>query len=48
MRQKEDLNFARALNNLSTGSLTKNDIDTIKSRIRNSVEKIPHDAIHLV
>lgn len=47
MRQKNDLDFANALNNLGNGTLTNHDINIFMSRIRNNEVEIPHDAIHL-
>ncbi|CAD6226275.1 GSCOCG00011863001-RA-CDS, partial [Cotesia congregata] len=47
MRQKDDLKFAEALNNLVNGTLSKNDLNLFESRIVKNVEKIPRNAIHL-
>ncbi|XP_075170221.1 uncharacterized protein LOC142242518 [Haematobia irritans] len=47
MRQREDLAFALALNRMSTGEMTDEDISIFKSRIVNSTTDIPCNAIHL-
>ena len=49
MRQKDDKNFAVALNNFANCSLTNDDIDLFKSRQigKESLSKIPSKAIHL-
>lgn len=46
MRQKDDLVFAKALNNLGEGCLTQNDITMFQSRVR-EISEVPSDAIHL-
>uniref|UniRef100_A0A0K8VVD8 Uncharacterized protein n=1 Tax=Bactrocera latifrons TaxID=174628 RepID=A0A0K8VVD8_BACLA len=46
MRQREDQEFAIALNNMSEGNMTHADIQLIKSRKKTSNE-IPNEAIHL-
>lgn len=46
MRQKDDLDFAVALNNLGEGTLTDNDVKMFKSRVL-SPANIPQEAIHL-
>lgn len=46
MRQKDDLNFAVALNNLGMGNLTDDNIKIFKSRV-SFLANIPHEAIHL-
>ncbi|XP_061388948.1 uncharacterized protein LOC133324078, partial [Musca vetustissima] len=47
MRQREDLSFALALNRMSNGEMTNEDIDIFKSRIVQSINEVPPDAIHL-
>ncbi|XP_036329467.1 ATP-dependent DNA helicase PIF1-like [Rhagoletis pomonella] len=46
MRQREDQAFAVALNNMSEGNMTSDDIELIKARETNFNE-IPNDCIHL-
>ncbi|XP_036345792.1 ATP-dependent DNA helicase PIF1-like, partial [Rhagoletis pomonella] len=46
MRQREDQAFAVALNNMSEGNMTSDDIELIKERETNFNE-IPNDCIHL-
>ncbi|XP_036340191.1 ATP-dependent DNA helicase PIF1-like [Rhagoletis pomonella] len=46
MRQREDQTFAVALNNMSEGNMTSDDIELIKAREPNFNE-IPNDCIHL-
>lgn len=45
MRQKDDIPFANALNNLGLGQLTDDDIKMFESRL--NLSSIPEDAIHL-
>ncbi|XP_037811885.1 uncharacterized protein LOC119603786 [Lucilia sericata] len=47
MRQREDLSFAQALNNMAVGQMTTENIELIQSRVVNSSDNIPSDAIHL-
>ncbi|XP_036347361.1 ATP-dependent DNA helicase PIF1-like, partial [Rhagoletis pomonella] len=46
MRQREDQAFAVALNNMSEGNMTSDDVELIKARETNFNE-IPNDCIHL-
>ena len=49
MRQKNDQNFARALNNFTSCCISENDIDLFMSRIirKDSNENLPIKSIHL-
>ncbi|CAD6226277.1 GSCOCG00011864001-RA-CDS, partial [Cotesia congregata] len=47
MRQKNDVKFAKALNNLANGTLTENDMSLFESRIVKANNDIPEGAIHL-
>ncbi|XP_037823425.1 ATP-dependent DNA helicase PIF1-like [Lucilia sericata] len=47
MRQREDLSFAEALNNMAVGQMTTENIELIQFRVVNSSDNIPSDAIHL-
>ncbi|RWS10742.1 uncharacterized protein B4U79_00026 [Dinothrombium tinctorium] len=47
MRQKDDLKFARCLNNIAVGEMTSEDIELIMTRIVNENE-IPNNAIGLL
>ncbi|XP_044598214.1 ATP-dependent DNA helicase PIF1-like, partial [Cotesia glomerata] len=47
MRQKNDVKFAKALNNLANGTLTENDMSLFESRIVKADNDIPEGAIHL-
>ncbi|CAD6209869.1 GSCOCG00010855001-RA-CDS, partial [Cotesia congregata] len=47
MRQKNDVKFAKALNNLASGTLTKNDMSLFESRIVKANNDIPEGAIYL-
>ncbi|XP_055680639.1 uncharacterized protein LOC129788528 [Lutzomyia longipalpis] len=47
MRQKDDLNFTNALNNLAIGKMTEKDISLIRSRTVKNVNEVPPEAIRL-
>ena len=49
MRQRDDQNFARALNNFANCCMSENDIDLFMSRIigKDSIENLPIKSIHL-
>ena len=49
MRQKDDQNFARVLNNFANCCISENDINLFTSRIihKDSYEDLPIKAIHL-
>ena len=49
MRQRDDQNFARALNNFANCCMGENDIDLFMSRIigKDSIENLPIKSIHL-
>ncbi|XP_074097725.1 uncharacterized protein LOC141526586 [Cotesia typhae] len=47
MRQKNDIKFAKALNNLANGTLTENDVSLFESRVVEGNNNIPEGAIHL-
>lgn len=47
MRQKDDVNFAKALNNLANGTLSENDLKLFQSRIVYNHDVIPKNTIHL-
>ncbi|XP_061400886.1 uncharacterized protein LOC133336620 [Musca vetustissima] len=46
MRQREDLAFAQALNRMSNGEMTIEDVNIFKSRIVHDSNDVPIDAIH--
>ncbi|XP_055687292.1 uncharacterized protein LOC129792356 [Lutzomyia longipalpis] len=47
MRQKDDLSFTVALNNLANGTMTEDDIKLIQSRQVENDDKVPLEAIRL-
>jgi len=47
MRQREDFEFASALNNMAEGKMTAADVKLVKSRALATINDVPRDAIHL-
>ena len=47
MRQKDDLEFAQALNNLANNCLTENNIELFNSRCFENSDDIPEQSVHL-